>query len=426
MKQRGLILFAIIISALLISCNSSSTDPEQKDISTGYVELKLDKATTPEEITTVRVTLTRTGFQSITGNMNLKTSTSAELLFRDIPVGTWHLLVEALDGSYIVQYKGETDVTVIANTTVNASIVLSKVSQSVGNILITVTWSSATTTWADYAYNPILTGLDNGSTYGPYFGRVMYDEGKFKMWFANSFGSDRYDIGYAESLDGLRWVVINNSVIKPGVYGSWDSYGVHPGAVIKDGNIYKMYYAGQSTDNNEAYRKIGLATSYDGINWTKSSEQVTNQINILGYTTDIVKVNGVYYLYYGNSTVIGVATSTDGITWQKSSKNVVTASESWEGSRIWSCTVVYESGKFKMLYNSGLFKYFGYAESTDGINFTKRSTPVFSYDNTYNKWPGDIRYPFFRKVGQTYFIYYSTVSSNYNCRMGVATASALF
>lgn len=428
MTNRGMFIIAILFSLLFISCNSSTTDPESSNQSTGYIGLKFDKTTAPEDVVTVSATLTRTGYLPVSGNMNLKTTTSAELLFKDLPVGTWHLLIEALDENYIVRYKGETYVTVIANATVTASIVLSRVSQSVGNILIIVSWENYnyTTTWADYSYNPILTGLDNGSPYGPYFGRVLYDEGKFKMWFANSFGSDRYDIGYAESLDGLRWQVINNSVIKPGVQGSWDSYGVHPGAVIKDGNVYKMYFAGQSTDNNEASRKIGLATSYDGINWTKAPEQITNQINLLGYTTDIVKVNGVYYLYYGNSSVIGVAISTDGVNWQKSTRNVVTASESWEGSRIWSCSVIYENGKFKMLYNSGLYKYFGYAESTDGVNFTKRTSPVFSYDNTYHKWPSDIRYPFFRKVGQTYFIYYSTVSSGYSCRMGAATASVLF
>lgn len=427
MKSRGTFLSAILFSILFISCNST-TDPEKLDQSTGYVGLRFDKAATPEGITTVRATLSRTGYQTVSGNMNLKSTSSAELLFKDLPIGTWHLLVEALDENYIVQYKGETDVMVIANATVTASLVLSRITQSVGNIWITVSWDNYyySTTWTDYSYNPILTGLDNGSPYGPYYGRVIYDEGKFKMWFANSFGGDRYNIGYAESLDGLRWQVINNSVIQPGAQGSWDGYGVHPGAVIKDNNIYKMYFAGQSTANNETYRRIGLATSYDGINWTKSSEQVTNQINILGYTTDIVKVNGVYYLYYGNSSVIGVATSTDGLTWQKSMKNIISASESWEGSRIWSSTVIYENGKFKMLYNSGLFKYFGYAESIDGINFTKRNTPVFSYDNTYKKWPIDIRYPFLRKVGQTYYIYYSTISSGYDCRMGVATASTLF
>lgn len=428
MNRWGTFLFALLISILFISCNSSTTDPENTIHSTGYVGLKFDTTTSPEDIISVRATLSRTGYQAVVGNMNLKSTSTAELLFKDLPIGTWHLVVEAYDGNNILQYKGETDVIVIANATVTASIVLSRVAQSVGNVLITVSWDNYnyTTTWTDYSYNPILTGLDNGSPYGPYYGRVLYDEGKFKMWFANSFGSDRYDIGYAESLDGLRWQVINNSVIKPGAPGSWDGYGVHPGAVIKDGNIFKMYFAGQSTDNNESHRRIGLATSYDGINWTKSSEQITNQINILGYTTDILKVNGVYYLYYGNSSVIGVATSTDGVNWQKSTKNVVTASESWEGNRIWSCTVIYENGKFRMLYNSGLFKYFGYAESIDGINFTKRSSPVFSYDNTYSKWPGDIRYPFFRKVGQTYYIYYSTVSSGYNCRLGVATAYALF
>ncbi len=281
--------------------------------------------------------------------------------------------------------------------------------------------------WNDYSGNPILTSENTKSPYGPYFGRVLFDNGKFKMWFSNSQGSDKYYVGYAESDNGLSWAVINNAVIEPGPEGAWDSYGVHAGAIIKENGIFKMYYTGQSKANDPDNRKIGLATSLDGISWTKFPESVTDQINIIGYSTHIIKVMGVYYLYYGNHLQISVAKSSDGLNWKKIKNSIITATYDWEGNRVLSCTVIYEHNKFKMLYsNSSLFNAFGYAESNDGIYWIKKNSPVFDYNETSNQWPFDIRYPYLVKANKTYFIFYSTVSQYHERKIGVATTTSLY
>jgi hypothetical protein len=61
-------------------------------------------------------------------------------------------------------------------------------------------------------------------------------------------------------------------VLGPGATGSWDSKGAfNPAIVIKDGTWY-MFYRGNSTPappNGSPSSELGLATSSDGIHWTK-------------------------------------------------------------------------------------------------------------------------------------------------------------
>ena len=266
-------------------------------------------------------------------------------------------------------------------------------------------------------YGIVLTSTQTNIYYGAYDGRVLYDNGKFKMWYSNSYGNDQYDIGYAESNDGIIWTVVTPHAITQGDAGSWDSYGVHVGGIIKDGNTYKLYYCGQSTANDVTTKKIGYATSTDGLSWTKHGLITASGVNIYGYNTDVINVNGIYYLYYGNSTEVGVITSLDGINWTKSSTMIISASQSWEGTKIWSCSVIYEDNKFKMLYMTQNFNYFGYAESSDGINWTKSSRPIWGNATS------DIRGPFIRKVNNNYYLYYSTQTNNYISGIGVAVAT---
>ena len=73
-------------------------------------------------------------------------------------------------------------------------------------------------------------------------------------------------IGLATSSDGITWTKnVNNPVIQ-GESGEWDNDGAEAWGVIKVGITYYLYYeAGGVT----ASRRIGIATSTDLINWTK-------------------------------------------------------------------------------------------------------------------------------------------------------------
>ena len=59
-----------------------------------------------------------------------------------------------------------------------------------------------------------------------------------------------------------------NPVLVAGADGSWDDDGVWGPAVLKEGSSYKLWYTGDDGANPS---RIGLATSTDGMTWTKAA-----------------------------------------------------------------------------------------------------------------------------------------------------------
>ena len=153
----------------------------------------------------------------------------------------------------------------------------------------------------------------------------------WKMWFDALNGADLWDkLGYATSTDGTTWVKVG-SVIERGVAGSWDDYFIHHPAVIKYNGVYYMFYAGAKSTSAANY-KIGLATSVNGINWTK---EATNPVLTIGAGGDFddlyirpscpILIYGTWYMWYwatktGPTYALGLATSPDLITWTKQGK----------------------------------------------------------------------------------------------------------
>jgi len=110
------------------------------------------------------------------------------------------------------------------------------------------------------------SGFDNESMFAP---SIIKDGNVYKMWYAASDTISLYNqIGYATSPDGINWTRGNggNPVLTPGVASSWDDLDVSYPNVLKDGTAYKMWYAGNTTGFGQM---LGYATSTDGINWTR-------------------------------------------------------------------------------------------------------------------------------------------------------------
>ena len=75
-----------------------------------------------------------------------------------------------------------------------------------------------------------------------FYPSVILDGNTYKMWYGGFDGSHAR-IHYATSTDGITWD--KHGVVVPlGVSGSSDSYHTHAPAVIKDNDIYKMWYSG--------------------------------------------------------------------------------------------------------------------------------------------------------------------------------------
>lgn len=76
-------------------------------------------------------------------------------------------------------------------------------------------------------------------------------------------------VGYATSKDGIHWEKYQyNPVVRTGEKGSWDFVKVDNPFVMFDEGIYKMYYRGSDGQVDG----IGYASSKDGINWQKHSD----------------------------------------------------------------------------------------------------------------------------------------------------------
>lgn len=429
--MKNLIFLLPFIFIFINGCSKSTiTSPNINQNSTGKVSLRIDKTNAPQNVATVIAYLSKAGSDTLTGFLNLRSDTTADISFQNITVGTWHLLVNAEDGNGIVIYSGQSDVQVVEGTTTSVSLTLVPTTIGTGNIYIYVTWGNTQNSWTDYLNNPVFT--PNQCPALPFSvsqSKILYDSGIYKMYYICGYTYRGGNVWYAESPDGINWTSKSNQpVLDKDTAGSWDDYAIAPGAIFRDGNTYFLYFNGV----REAYghHSVGLAISSDGINWSRNSAPVLNGDSTGQYYTfasSVLKVNGTFFMYYWtspannfNASVINVATSTDGIHWTKYSGNpVLSPNYSWEGVGLGYPSVIYDNGQFLMVYVnrsgsvSGTQDSYGLAYSTDGIHWVRKyQTPFFTIDQTVNKW-AQIAYPCLIKVNNEYRIYYTGVPSNY-------------
>jgi beta-1,2-mannosidase len=83
--------------------------------------------------------------------------------------------------------------------------------------------------------------------------------------------------------------------------------------------------------------------------------------------------------------------------------------DGWESAGTFNPSVVLRDGKIVMLYRAqdkGGTSRLGYAESTDGVHFTRRSEPVLSPEKDYEK-DGGVEDPRLVQFGDTYYLTYT-------------------
>ncbi|MGW8317526.1 MAG: hypothetical protein ACWGNV_18155, partial [Bacteroidales bacterium] len=184
-----------------------------------------------------------------------------------------------------------------------------------------------------------------------------------------------------------HWTKHPDPVIVDGSNGEWDEHLDYIGSVIFTDNSYMMWYSAWSASDIEA---VGLATSEDGITWTRNGNNPVFEIGPEGswddtYVScgDVTLVNDTFHMWYTgwtgtwNQSAIGHAYSIDGINWTRDPENPVLTLEmegSIDNGWIWIDEVVFDGDYLHMWYAAADMDlqegYVGHATSIDGSQWT--------------------------------------------------------
>lgn len=186
-----------------------------------------------------------------------------------------------------------------------------------------------------------------------------------------------------------------NPVLRVGPVGAFDDKSADCQSIGWYNGQYMMWYIGTSWD----FRcEMGVATSPDGLTWTKYAGNPVLRIAEDGAWDDSILIcqsvlfdedEQLYKMWYVGANKkgvfgIGYATSPDGFHWTKDAGNpVMTVSQEWEYSDMEGHTVLKTPDGYKMWYGSYDIATekckIGYAWSPDGVQWTKYPwNPVFT------------------------------------------------
>lgn len=246
---------------------------------------------------------------------------------------------------------------------------------------------------------------------------------------------------YAAAIEGTQ--VLNVSV------GQWDSASVLRPWVIYDGSSFTMWYAGE--DSKKADR-IGMATSSDGVLWTKYSGNPILDLGPPGaWDGDsisdacVIKENGEYKMWYTGQTYgastsddvfrIGYATSPDGIHWTRYGGNPVLSPGflgSWDDKRVWRPSVISTGSGYVMYYRGaavgeGSQAMAGVATSPDGVHWTKTTVLTMPAGSSgwdaYSRQVKALNIGGVMKSGDVYIMSYASIKTTTSpAQIGVASS----
>lgn len=220
-------------------------------------------------------------------------------------------------------------------------------------------------------------GYNSLNSDGPF---VMKDGSTYRMWLDGSNGTNER-ILYSTSSDGTTWAAPTLALDIGTAYGTYNTgYSYNP-SVIKDGSIYKCWFAAYNGTN----MRTMYSTSADGIIWSLPILVLDIGTNASGYNSlknghiSLLKVNGVYKMWFdgnnGTADRILYSTSTDGITWTAPVLVMNIGTCTYNTSHSTNPAVILDGSTYKMWFsgNDGTVYRTLYSTSTDGTTW---STPV--------------------------------------------------
>lgn len=161
----------------------------------------------------------------------------------------------------------------------------------------------------------------------------------FRMWYTGAGSDWQKRILLAESHDGVTWTRRQAPALDVGAPGSWDAWAVDTPEVVRTPVGWHLYYFGQRDSSVIEGSAIGLATSSDGVTFTRLGGAPVlspgppgswDERWVESPAVDRDPVSGRWVMLYSGINAawqvgLGVATSVDGVTWQKDPSNPVLA-----------------------------------------------------------------------------------------------------
>lgn len=109
--------------------------------------------------------------------------------------------------------------------------------------------------------NPVIVPTKSWELNNVSYPNVLYENGKYKMWYAAGLGDSGNQIVYATSTDGIIWdKPENENPVLTRSPSGFDSGNIISPFVMKDGKIYKMWYSGFGNTGSGYAWRIGYAT----------------------------------------------------------------------------------------------------------------------------------------------------------------------
>lgn len=80
------------------------------------------------------------------------------------------------------------------------------------------------------------------------------------------------EVGHSVSTDGITWQHLPDAINK-NPKPAFDSQGIWTGSVVKEGELWHMFYTGIDTESKGRIQRIGHATSSDLTSWTRVGDE---------------------------------------------------------------------------------------------------------------------------------------------------------
>lgn len=213
----------------------------------------------------------------------------------------------------------------------------------------------------------------------------------------------------------VKFVPLSDSVLFQGTgSNTWDKQIRERGYILKEGDIYKMWYTGYNYDSVKQMF-LGHATSPDGLHWSRHEH---NPVFSDYWTEDVhvTYVDGAYYMYAeGVGDIAHLLTSKDGISWNRKGDLQIFQTDGTPISGPYGTPSLWiEDGKWRLFYernDTGIWV----AASTDGVRWTNiQDDPVIAMGpEEYDKFGVAVN-QIIKHKGRYYAYYHGTAFEDWS------------